>query len=277
MPSKIINIKDLEKYNDFVLGYGHFTTIHPGHIRYLKYAKTLGSKLIIAIKDDVIDDESQLNYQFNQKERAEALALLDIADAIVLLKNNNLVELVKKVTPQSLILGKQFENRPEKSVSEAIEILYGKGRSVVFHGGEISYSNADLLTNYEYEIKNKRLEDFKFACKRQLIKKSDLIRSIDFWNKANLIVIGDCIVDRYVACEALGMSAEAPVVVVKELESKDFYGGASIVASHIKNLGADCKLISVIGDDSSGAFIKEKINYEGIKDGLILDKSRPTT
>ena len=277
MPSKIINIKDLEKYSDYVLGYGHFTTIHPGHIRYLKYAKTLGSKLIIAIKGDVIDEESQLNYQFNQRERAEALALLDIADGIVLLKNNNLVELVKKVTPHSLILGKQFEIRPEESVSEAIEILHSKGRSVVFHGGEISYSNAELLTNYEYEIKNKRLEDFKYACKRQLIKKSDLLHSIDFWNKANLIVIGDCIVDRYVACEALGMSAEAPVVVVKELESKDFYGGASIVASHIKNLGADCKLISVIGNDSSGAFIKEKINEVGIKDGLILDKSRPTT
>ena len=181
------------------------------------------------------------------------------------------------MTPHSLILGKQFEIRPEESVSEAIEILHSKGRSVVFHGGEISYSNAELLTNYEYEIKNKRLEDFKYACKRQLIKKSDLLHSIDFWNKANLIVIGDCIVDRYVACEALGMSAEAPVVVVKELESKDFYGGASIVASHIKNLGADCKLISVIGNDSSGAFIKEKINEEGIKDGLILDKSRPTT
>ena len=277
MPSKIININDLEQYSEFVLGYGHFTTIHPGHIRYLKYAKSLGSELIIAIKDDGIDDENQLNYQFNQKERAEALSLLDIADAIVLLKNNNLVELVKKTSPHLLILGKQFEKTPEKSVSAAIEILNSKGKAVVFHGGEISYSNAELLTNFEYEIKNKRIEAFKFACKRQLLKKSDLLHSIDFWNKANLIVIGDCIVDRYVACEALGMSAEAPVVVVKELESKDFYGGASIVASHIKNLGANCKLISVIGDDSSGTFIKEKINEEGINDGLIIDKSRPTT
>ena len=86
MPSKIININEIEEYSEFVLGYGHFTTIHPGHIRYLKYAKTLGSNLIIAIKGDEIDMIIKLNYQFNQKERAEALALLDIADAIVLLK-----------------------------------------------------------------------------------------------------------------------------------------------------------------------------------------------
>ena len=48
MASNIINLNDLKKYNNFVLGYGHFTTIHPGHIRYLKHAKTLGNFLIIA-------------------------------------------------------------------------------------------------------------------------------------------------------------------------------------------------------------------------------------
>ena len=247
MPSKVINVDELDNFKGFVLGYGHFTTIHPGHIRYLKYARSLGSKFIIAIKGDVINDKQKSIYQFNQKERAEALSMLDIADAIVLLKENDLVELIKKATPDSLILGKQFEKEPEAPVSEAIKLLTSKGVSVIFHGGEISYSNTDLLTNYEYEIKNKRFKAFRSACKRQLLEKKDLISSIDFWSKANLIVIGDSIVDRYVACEALGMSAEAPVVVVKELEGKDFYGGASIVASHIKNLGANCKLISVIG------------------------------
>ena len=54
------------------------------------------------------------------------------------------------------------------------------------------------------------------------------------------------------------MSAEAPIVVVKELENRDFCGGASIVASHISNLGAKCKLISVVGDDDNGKYITEK-------------------
>ena len=34
------------------------------------------------------------------------------------------------------------------------------------------------------------------------------------WHKANIVVIGDAILDQYTACEALGMSAEAPVLVV---------------------------------------------------------------
>ena len=40
---------DLENIpKDATLAYGHFTTIHAGHIRYLKHAKGLGSELIIA-------------------------------------------------------------------------------------------------------------------------------------------------------------------------------------------------------------------------------------
>ena len=125
--------------------------------------------------------------------------------------------------------------------------------------------------------KHKRLEEFKSACKRQSLTKENLLESIDAWRKASLIVIGDTILDRYVACEALGMSAEAPVVVVKEIKNKNFIGGAAIVASHIRNLGAKCKLISVTGNDDNGRFIKEKLSNEDIKDGIVIDPTRPTT
>ena len=49
------------------MAYGHFTTIHAGHIRYLKHAKGLGSELIIALLDDG-DDPKSPKYAFNQKE-----------------------------------------------------------------------------------------------------------------------------------------------------------------------------------------------------------------
>ena len=39
MSTKIIEIKDLENYKNFALGYGHFSTIHVGHLRYLKKLK----------------------------------------------------------------------------------------------------------------------------------------------------------------------------------------------------------------------------------------------
>ena len=50
-----------------------------------------------------------------------------------------------------------------------------------------------------------------------------LISSISSWNNAHLLVIGDTIVDEYAACEPLGLSAEAPVVVVKEVQKRIYW------------------------------------------------------
>ena len=53
MKTKLIKLKDINaSHKGFVLTYGHFTTIHAGHIRYLKYAKSKGKKLIISLLGD---------------------------------------------------------------------------------------------------------------------------------------------------------------------------------------------------------------------------------
>ena len=73
------------------------------------------------------------------------------------------------------------------------------------------------------------------------------------------------------------MSAEAPVVVVKELENKNFIGGAAVVAAHIVALGAQCDFISVVGADSTAEIVRRELSIQGIGDGLSTDHSRPTT
>ena len=67
------------------------------------------------------------------------------------------------------------------------------------------------------------------------------------------------------------MSAEAPVVVVKELENKNFLGGAAIVASHIKALGAKCYFLSVIGCDDKAQYTKEELKKRDIRQNLFED------
>ena len=105
MTSEIVNIKNIDKLpKNSVLAYGHFTTIHAGHIRYLRHAKKLGSNLIVALlgDDKRIGDKK---YAFKQNERAEALSLLSIADYIVLMENINLKFLSEKLYPKVLVLG----------------------------------------------------------------------------------------------------------------------------------------------------------------------------
>ncbi len=270
----VIKLEDDQKLIQIqgcILAYGHFSTIHPGHIRYLKHAKTLGDKLVIAL----IGDEVKKHFPFNQKERSEALETIGIAHEIVALRGSNLCELIKKINPKIIVLGNEYQS--SEHLKEAIELQKSLGGIVKFHAGNVHYAATDLLGELQEDIFKKRKYQFLDACKRQGIKLKDLLKAIDHWKNNKLIVIGDTIVDQYAACEAIGMSAEAPVVVVRELEKKNFIGGAAIVASHIKALGAQCYLVSVIGEDNTAELVKQELKRQQIGEALVIDPARPTS
>ena len=73
------------------------------------------------------------------------------------------------------------------------------------------------------------------------------------------------------------MSAEAPLIVVKELQEKNYIGGAAIVAGHIAALKAKCELLSVVGNDTSKDFIYDQLSSLDVNCNFQIDKSRTTT
>ena len=96
MSSKVIKLSERIDLSSCSIAYGHFDNIHPGHIRYLKYAKSLGKILIVAVIGDP-GNNSSYRFQFNQKERSETLAMLDIVDYIINLGEFGLFEVVFKL------------------------------------------------------------------------------------------------------------------------------------------------------------------------------------
>lgn len=271
--SPIIQLGDHSEFRDCILGYGHFNSIHPGHLRYLKHAKDINNLFVVAIMKNL----SSNGIVFSQNERALSVAQLGIADAVILLPNNSLNEAVLKIKPKEVLLGKEYENSEIKDIKETIYNLKKEKKSIFFHAGDISYATSELLTDSEGNLKNKREKEFLQALKRQNITIDKLVETSTNIKKSKLLVIGDSILDQYTACEALGMSAEAPVIVVKELEQKSFLGGASIVASHIASLGSDCKFISIIGDDEQGSWINKSLLENSVESDLIIDRTRHTT
>jgi D-beta-D-heptose 7-phosphate kinase/D-beta-D-heptose 1-phosphate adenosyltransferase len=79
---------------------------------------------------------------------------------------------------------------------------------------------------------------------------------LDFSGKS-ILVIGDCMLDRYYFGSVGRISPEAPVPVVKVLETRDTLGGAGNVASNCAHLGARVKLIGALGNDENGAVFKQ--------------------
>jgi rfaE bifunctional protein kinase chain/domain len=272
----LIPLAEAEGLEGCVLTYGHFSTIHPGHIRYLKHASRQGDRLVVALIGDGVDNKSR-RYQFSQQDRAEGLSLLPMVDAVVLLADDELPQVVSKLQPSVLVLGKEFERSLNPLIVKAIADMRSAGKAVQFHAGDINYASADLLSSSEIELIDQRKNQFRLACKRQGLSLDNLLTSMQAWQKCNLVVLGDTIVDQYAACEALGMSAEAPVVVVRELQKRNFIGGAAVVASHIRALGAQCQLLSVVGTDSTAELVRRELAEREIGDGLVNDPSRPTT
>lgn len=74
---------------------------------------------------------------------------------------------------------------------------------------------------------------------------------IETFADARVLVIGDTILDVYVYGTALGVAAETPTIVARELETRTFLGGAFAVARQLLALGARVELLTLVGDDDA--------------------------
>jgi rfaE bifunctional protein kinase chain/domain len=276
---KIIRLDEVSHNprEEVVLCHGHFNIIHPGHIRYLEYARKQGSKLVVSILGDAIFLNQERKNHFSEAERAAGVASLQMVDQVILLGDEGLEKLIKVQTPAVLVLGKEFENERDYQVSVAAQLLKEQGGKILYHAGETHYASADLFSDSLPELQNQHINQFKKTCNQQNIKMDGLLECIDKFEDASLLVLGDTIIDQYVACDALGMSAEAPIVVVRELDTREYAGGAAVVAMHVSALGAKCRYLSVVGQDINANLAGTELDRLHVEHTLIEDNSRPTT
>lgn len=110
------------------------------------------------------------------------------------------------------------------------------------------------------------------------MKKDKLIKLLSHANNKKVLVIGDIIIDEYIMGHVSRISPEAPVPVVEVQKQSYSPGGASYVASIVKELGAKAYLAGIIGEDSLGDHIKSELEGKGVDTSLIIkDSDRFTT
>ena len=80
------------------------------------------------------------------------------------------------------------------------------------------------------------------------------------FENAKLLVVGDVMLDRYWFGDVERISPEAPVPVLKVSGVDERPGGAANVARNIAALGAQCTLLSVVGEDEAGACLERLLN-----------------
>jgi rfaE bifunctional protein kinase chain/domain len=93
-----------------------------------------------------------------------------------------------------------------------------------------------------------------------------------------ILIIGDIMLDIYHYGHCNRISPEAPVPIIDFYREEKMLGGAGNVLKNLVSFGANCEIISVIGDDISGATIIEKLKELNVDpEFLFIDKIRQTT
>ena len=98
------------------------------------------------------------------------------------------------------------------------------------------------------------------------------------FNKKNILIIGDAMIDAYMWGEVNRMSPEAPVPVVEVKKHENRLGGAANVALNLKALGANPILCSIVGTGNKGSlFLKLMQEAKLSTAGILSKQERKTT
>ncbi|MDR4509092.1 MAG: PfkB family carbohydrate kinase [Candidatus Brocadiaceae bacterium] len=250
------------KHNNksIVLCSGIFETLHIGHMRYLRQARSHGDIVIAAIISDKYIDRNK-TLAFDENLRAEAVASLDWVDAVVINPFDTIHELISLVSPNVFVKGFEtavIEETSKKSSEQELTFLKNTGTKLIITKENEFTSSAQInryFSNLPYEIK-KYIELFK---ERHTF--DELVHVIEDMKKLQVLVIGDMIIDEYQYCSAIGKSSKDPTLVLK-YESRDvFVGGAGAVANHIADFAGRVDLVTILGEQNSHEkFIRSHLN-----------------
>jgi D-beta-D-heptose 7-phosphate kinase/D-beta-D-heptose 1-phosphate adenosyltransferase len=96
------------------------------------------------------------------------------------------------------------------------------------------------------------------------------------YEQANVLVVGDVMLDRYWHGPVTRISPEAPVPIVNVKQIEERPGGAANVALNIAALGASSTVVGLVGEDEAAQAIQDSLRSVHIKTDFITVPNVPT-
>jgi rfaE bifunctional protein nucleotidyltransferase chain/domain len=125
-----------------VLTNGCYDLLHPGHIRLLEQARSLGDRLILALNTDasVRRMKGPLRPLIGETDRVALAAALEAVDAVVLFDEDTPRELIAAVLPDILVKGADWSHFI--AGREEVEAAGGRVQTIPLEAG---YSTTNLV------------------------------------------------------------------------------------------------------------------------------------
>lgn len=255
-----------------VLCHGKFEVMHPGHTRHLEWASRQGEILFVTIAEDTHDWSSKVPIE----TRLENVAALSMVSYVAKVPSLDATTSISALEPDMLVRGVEFRTFRRVFTEREKAALGRYGGQLLFSSGAAAFATASA-EDKENPGRGAGQASLLSLIERHDLKITHLEEILTAFSQLEIAVVGDSIVDEYIFCEALGMSAEDPVIVVRPRRTERFVGGAAIVAEHAQSLGARAHFYSVVGSDATSELVREHAARSGVQYHLFTDPSRPTT
>ena len=86
---------------------GHFNVLHPGHLRFLKFAKECGDYLVVGVESNKIARNAAY---VDEKTRLNSIKSVSLVDEAFILRTSPSV-FIKRKKPLIVVKGKEYENQ----------------------------------------------------------------------------------------------------------------------------------------------------------------------
>ncbi|HYE63731.1 MAG TPA: PfkB family carbohydrate kinase [Phycisphaerales bacterium] len=244
--------------------HGCFDIVHPGHIRHLRQARSLGDLLLVSITGDPGISKGVGRPLIPEELRAENLAALDCVDYVYVDDQPTALSLLEAVKPDVYVKGKEYESNNDPRFAAERQAVERAGGRVVFSSGDVVFSSTALIAALEQSADpyHQRLVQL---CQREELSGPTLYSLITSFKGKRVAVVGEVILDTYILCDRPEVASESPVMTLRPLEARHYDGGAAVVARHLAALGAKPVLVTVLPATRDGAALRERLEAEGIE------------
>ena len=248
-------LKEKKKGKKIVHCHGVFDLLHIGHIKHFTEAKSLGDILVVTLTPDIYVNKGPNRPAFNEKLRIEAIAALDTVDYVALNQSPTAISAIKKIKPHIYCKGSDYKNHKNDitgQIKNEISMLKKVGGKI-HYTKNITFSSSNLINQYTNLNSNLQKTSIKKIKKNYTFSKINKL--IDSFKKLKVLIIGETIIDQYVFCDALGKSGKESMLVLRDLKTEQYLGGAAAISRHISQFCNKTTLLSMLGE--KGEFLKE--------------------
>ena len=255
---------NLEKQGKkIVLCHGVFDLLHYGHIEHLNEAKMQGDVLVVSVTAAKYVNKGPGRPFFNDQQRLSFLSALECVDYVILSEAMTVHEVVKYVQPDIYVKGQEYADASSDvtgNIGPEQQIVEQYGGRIYFTRGEV-YSSTKLLNNFFGALPEAVVGKARELQAKYGLDVAKQVRSIvDGFDKLNVLVVGDIIIDDYVFCKVQGLTTKDAAMSTRYDFQERYPGGALAIARHLANFAGKVTLLSMMGPEKDiSEYIMQKM------------------